>query len=197
MVGIICVCACFQFVTGNSVARVGSCSPPHWPEKHAKYRVFNVLLRPIFAPKMKTATPMRLGSKSSEGLAAIWTRKMELFFLDLTQSWLGKLTEFRWKPSFFFRKNRFNFRENLLFFFRRSPNSGRKNPFQILWKPFFLLEITWFWQKNASIWFKTDKNLSQVPLLLFQLPKKHPPFANSRLRAWLPVLIFSLKIALN
>ena len=38
---------------------------------------------------------MGLESRNCEGLAVIWTRKVEFFFLELTQSWLGKVTEFR------------------------------------------------------------------------------------------------------
>ena len=35
---------------------------------------------PIFAPKMKTALPTGMGSRSCEELPVIWTRKVEFFF---------------------------------------------------------------------------------------------------------------------
>ena len=77
---------------------------------------------------------MGLASRSCEGLAVIWTRKVEfVFFPDLTWSWSGKLTEFWWRP-----------------FFLRSPNFAGKTV-SILVKTlflFFMLEIIWFWQKN-------------------------------------------------
>ena len=40
---------------------------------------FFVLLKPIFALKMKTALPKRFGSRSCEGLAVVWTRIVEFF----------------------------------------------------------------------------------------------------------------------
>ena len=53
---------------------------------------------------MKTAAPTGMGSRSCEGLPVIWTRKVEFFFLERTQSWSGEVTEFWLKPfSFFFR----------------------------------------------------------------------------------------------
>ena len=72
-----------------SVARGGGGlqpPPPHWPNS-MQNTTFLVLLRPIFAPKMNTAPPMGLASGSCEGLAVIWTRKVELFFVDLNWSW--------------------------------------------------------------------------------------------------------------
>ena len=51
---------------------------------------------------------------------------------------------------------------------------------------FFLLRSPDFVQKNVSISFKTDGDLSQVRSLLFQTSKKAPlpPFAKSWLRDW-------------
>ena len=40
---------------------------------------FLVLLRLIFAPKMKTAHPTGFGSRRCEGVAVIWTRIVEIF----------------------------------------------------------------------------------------------------------------------
>ena len=87
--------------------------------------MFLVLLRPIFAPKMKTAPLTGLGSRSCEGLPVIWTRKVEFFFLERTQSWSGEVTEFWLRP----------------FFFRDHQNLAGKTVL-ILVKTFFFLEIT-------------------------------------------------------
>ena len=46
--------------------------------KSMQNNLFLVLLRPIFAKKMKTALPMGLASRNCEGVAVIWTRKVEL-----------------------------------------------------------------------------------------------------------------------
>ena len=116
---------------------------------------FLVLLRPIFAPKMKTAPPTGMGSRSCEGLLVIWTRKVEFFFLERTLSW-SEVTEF-WLRPFFWRspkfgwKNRFNFGEDL--FFWRSPDFDRK---------------------TASIWFKMVKIWVKFVYCCFQLSKKPP-----------------------
>ena len=40
---------------------------------------FLVLLRPIFAPKIKTAPPKGFGSRSCEKLAVVWTRIVDFF----------------------------------------------------------------------------------------------------------------------
>ena len=117
-----------------------------------------VLLRPIFAPKMKTAPPTGLGSRSCEGLAVM--KDLLLFGPDMwsflfsgahpklvrRSDWILVKTflSFFWRSPNLGRKNRFNFGEDL--FFRRSPGFDRK---------------------TASIWFKTDENLGQVRLLLF------------------------------
>ena len=57
---------------------------------------------------MKTASLTEMGSRSCEGLPVIWTRKVEYFFLERTQSW-SEVTEFWLRP-----------------FFWRSPDFGRK-----------------------------------------------------------------------
>ena len=50
---------------------------------------------------MKTASLTGMGSRSCEGLPVIWTRKVEFFFLERTQSWSGEVTEFWLRPFFF------------------------------------------------------------------------------------------------
>ena len=67
----------------SGVARGAGGSSPHWPKKYAKYP-FLVLLRPISARKLKLAPPMGLASRNCKGLCGISTRKLNLFFLDLT-----------------------------------------------------------------------------------------------------------------
>ena len=104
---------------------------------------FLVILRPIFAPKLKTAPPKGFGSQSCEGHAVIWTRIVEFFgsgahqksvktfffsffFLEITCFWLEKplefliLTfEFRWRPFFSF------FGDHLLFTEKLSQSNSR------------------------------------------------------------------------
>ena len=61
-----------------SVAR-GARAPP-LDLKSMQNSPFLVLLRPIFAPKMKTALPPSgFRSRSCEGLAVIWTSLVEFF----------------------------------------------------------------------------------------------------------------------
>ena len=68
----------FQYIYDvRSVARGGSSSPIGL--KSLQNSTFLVLLRPSFAPKIKTASAMGFGSRSSEGLAVIWTRIVEFF----------------------------------------------------------------------------------------------------------------------
>ena len=88
-----------------------------------------VLLRPIFAPKMKIAPlPMGYGSRSCEGLAVNWTSIVNFF---------GSGVHAKSAKTFFWR----------------SPNFDRK---------------------NASIYLKTNENLGQVRLRLFQTSKNAP-----------------------
>ena len=83
---------------------------------------FLVLLRPIFAPKIKTPPPTRLGSGSCEGLAIIWTRIME-FFCSEAHPKLVKT-----------------------FFGDHLISAGKTVWISV--KTLFFLEITRFWQKN-------------------------------------------------
>ena len=95
-------------------------------------RTFLVLLRPIFAQKMKTAPPRK--GFGDEGVAVIWAeeafeigRKIRLnfgkdhFFSEITCFWAEKPFEF--------------------------PISAEKSV-SISVKTFFFLEITCFWAKN-------------------------------------------------
>ena len=47
--------------------------------KSMQNSTFYVLLRPIFAPKIKIAPPTGFGSRSCEGIAVIWTRIVKVF----------------------------------------------------------------------------------------------------------------------
>ena len=83
--------------------------------KSMQNSTFFVLLRPIFAPKLKIAPPTGFGSRSCEGLAVIWTRIVEFFgsgaqpksvktfffLFEITWCWPEKPFEFRWRPFFF------------------------------------------------------------------------------------------------
>ena len=98
------------------------------------------LLRPIFAPKMKTAPPpngigeLKLWRACCyEGLVVIWTRHVEFFVF-----WSSpKVGQEKW----------LNFGKDLSFFFGDHLISAGKTVL-VLWRRFFL-EITWFWQKNS------------------------------------------------
>ena len=129
--------------------------------KSMQNTTFLVLLRPIFAPKMKTATPMGLGSRSCEGLPVIWTRNVEFFFSG-SHPKLVKKTDWISVKTFF------------LFFFGDHLISAGKTV-SILVKTFFFWRSPDFDRKTASIWFKTDENLGKVRFLLFPASKNPPP----------------------
>ena len=88
---------------------------------------FFVLLRPIFAPKMKTAPPKGFGSRSCEGFAVVWTRIEEFF---------GSGAQPRSVKTFFFRDHLFLARKTL-----GISDFGRKNPSNF-GKDLFFIEIT-------------------------------------------------------
>ena len=116
---------------------------------------FLVLFRPIFAPKMKTAPPP---PPDGIGKQKLWRTCR---YLDQ-----NKGVFFIWSSS--------KVGENLLFLFRRSPNFGRKTRLNF-GEDLFFGRSSEFDRKTAPIWFKTDENLGQVRLLLFQASKKAPP----------------------
>ena len=149
----------------SSVARGarGTRAPPI-ALKNKQNSAFLVLLRPIFAPKMKTAPPPKeFGSRSCEGLAVIWTRIVEFFgsgahpksmktfffLLDITCFWPEKPFEF-------------------LISARKSLWISVKTFFGGVWRP-----PNFYW-KIASIQFKTNENFGQVRLQLYQTSKKAP-----------------------
>ena len=123
---------------------------------------FLVLLRPIFAPKMKTTPQRDWVAEVCEGLAVIWTRKLEFF----------GLTEFWWRPFLLF----FVFRDHLISAGKTVSEEGEDL--------FFFGDHLISAGKTISTVVKTNKNLGQVRWLLFS-PLKNPPFAKSWLRAWL------------
>ena len=65
--------------TNSSVARGAGGLEPPIGLKSMQNTTFLVLLRPIFAPKMKIAPPKGIGEQSCEGLGGIWTRKLDFF----------------------------------------------------------------------------------------------------------------------
>ena len=118
---------------------------------------FLVLLRPIFAPKMKTAPQRDWRAKVVKDLLLL-----EFCFFSGAHPKLVRKSEWILVKSFFFSEiTRFR----------------PKKPFQFRWRPFFCFvrRSPDFDRKTASIWFKIDENLGQVPLLLFQASKKPHP----------------------
>ena len=87
-------------------------SSPHWPEKYAK-NTFLGAFEASFCSKNENSPPMGLASRICEGLAVIWTRKVEFFF---------------WTAPIVVQENSLNLGEDL-FFFWRSPNLDRKKRF--------------------------------------------------------------------
>ena len=100
---------------------------------------------------------MGLASRSCEGLAVIWTRKVDFFF---------------WASPEVGQENWLNFSEDLFFFNGDHLISAGKTV-SILMKIVFFFRSPDFDKKNAPIWFKTDENFGQVCLLLF--PASKPP----------------------
>ena len=141
---------------------------------------FLVLLRSIFAPKMKIAPPNGIGEQNCEGLAGIWTRKLDFF----SRLHLKLVRKTEWRSFFFF----------FFFFWDHLILAGKT--VSILVKTFFILEITYLIltekppQSDASlmkIWVK-------FVYCCFQLPKKPPPlceFLATRLKGGLDHLPLS------
>ena len=136
-----------QFIC-SSVARGKGGSSPTVGLKSMQNSTFLVLLRPIFAPHMRTVPPSKFESRSCEGLAVVWTRIVEFFGSGVHPK---PVKTFFLRSPVFRRKNPLNFGEDL--FFLRSPDFDRK---------------------TASICFKTNENLGQVRLQLHQTFKKAP-----------------------
>ena len=153
---------------------------------------FLVLLRPIFAEKMKTVPPpKKFGCWSREVVAVIRPEKPFNF-----RFWPKNPSQFRWRPFFFWRTPVFGLKDRLNF--RVRPKSSS----QFRWRPFFF-EITcfwaekplyfWFWPKYLCfVWFlikiliQEQWNFGQGCLQLSHSFKKAPPpFFKSWLRAWL------------
>ena len=123
---------------------------------------FLVLLRPIFAPKLKTPPRKRFGSRSCEGHAVIWTRIVEFFGSGAHPKSVK------------------------IFFFWRSLISARKS-LCISAKTFFFLGDHLFFTKQSP-----QSNLRLMKIWVkfvygcIKLQKKPPsPFAKSWQRAWI------------
>ena len=147
-----------------------------------------MLLRPIFAPKMKIAPLWDWRAEVVKDLLLLGLEKWN-FFSGPQLKLVGK-TDWIWVKTFF------SFGDNPIwtgktvsilvktFFFWRSSDFERKTA--SIWFKTYENLVKPPQSKTASIWFKTDENLDQVHLLLLPASKKPPPplFANSWLRAW-------------
>ena len=91
----------------SSVARGG-----HWPEKYAKSHVFGAF-EAEFCPIMKTAPPKGYGSRSCKGVAVLRTEEFLKFENSAEKSVLISVKTF----------------------FCRSPVFGRKEPFNLRFRP--------------------------------------------------------------
>ena len=138
----------------------GAWAPPPLGLKSIQNRTFLVLLRPIFAQKIKTAPP--------EGF---WVPKLWRSCRDSARRtvWI----------SDFGRKIRLNFVEDL--FFWRSPVFGRKNRLNFRFRPKkpsqFRINRLNLIQEQRKFW---SRSLAVVSLF-----QKSPPFSKSWLRACL------------
>ena len=120
-----------RILTCSCVARGGRAITYPTGLKRMQNNTFLVLLRPSFAPKMKTAPPTGLGSRKCKELAVIWTRKVE-FFVCGAHPKLVRRSDWILVKTFFFLG------DHLI--------SAGKNVSSLV--KTFLLEITWFWQKK-------------------------------------------------
>ena len=102
---------------------------------------------------------MGLASKSCEGLAVIWTEKMEFLF-SVPHLKLVRKTDWIWVKTFFF--------------FWRSPNFGRKNSF-IFGEDLFFGYHHIFTKKPPQSDSRLMKTWVKFVYCCFQLQKKPPP----------------------
>ena len=131
-------------------------------------RTFLVLLRPIFAEKLKTAT-QRIW------VVKLWSRCRELAW---TSVWI----------SDFGRRTRLNFGEDV-FFFLRSPVFGLKNHLNFRFWPKNPSQF----RINRVILIREQWKFGSRSLAVVSLFQKSPPsFFKSWLRAWLPQWTFWL-----
>ena len=149
-----------NIVLPSSVARGGS-KPPIGLKSMQK-----VLLRPIFAPNMKTAPPKKFGSRSCEGLAVVCTRIVE--FSRRAHPNSVKAFFFIWRSGVFGKKNPWNF------WFRL------EKPFEFQRRPFFWRSLV-FGKKNPwNFWFRPEKlsNCNEDLFFFFEItcfrPEKPP-----------------------
>ena len=146
----------------SSVARVGGrgARSPSIGLKSMQNSTFLVLLRPIFAPKMKTAPPKGIWEPKlwrtcrcldqNSGFFWFWSSPKvgeDLFFYgDHPISARKKPFEFRWRPFFFVGDH--------LHLAGKNPwisDFGREKPFEFRWRPFFF-EITCIIRPEKNPW---------------------------------------------
>ena len=147
----------------SSVAMGGGGSSLPIGLKSTQNRTFLVLLRSIFAQKMKTAPPKGFGSRSCGGGLADIRPKIRLNFGE---------NLFFWEITCFWTKKPFEF------WFRLG------NPSQFQWRPFFFWRSPVFKQKNClnlihGSWQFGSRSLTVVsafqksPLPLYEIPPPH------------------------
>ena len=171
--------------------------------KNMQNSTFLVLLRPIFAPKMKTSPPKRFGSRSCEGLAVVWTRIVEFFGSGAhpksVKTYFLEITRFRPEKTFEFLilaiKTLWISVKTFFFCFCLEITSIRpeKNPWISDFgrkKPFNFGEDLFFFGDHLILTEKPlESNLRLIKIWVkfvfgwIKLPKKPPPpFAKSLLR---------------
>ena len=119
-----------------------------------------MLLRPIFAPKLKTDPPNGIGEQKLWRTCCYLDQKSGFFVF-----WSSP-TEIWWRP-----------------FFWRSPNFGRKNRFNF-GEDLFLGGIPWFWQKDCFNLIQNWRKFGSSSFTVVSSFQKAPSFAKSWLRAW-------------
>ena len=122
---------------------------------------FFVLLRPIFAPKMKTAPPKGFGTRSCEALAVVWTRIVEICGSGAHAQ--SVMTFFFWKSHVFGQKNPLNFR------------FWPKKTFKFRRRPFFFRDYLRLTKKTPQSRLKLMKIWVKFVYGCIKLPKKLPP----------------------
>ena len=166
---------------------MGSLNPPIGL-KNVQNSTFLVLLRPISAPKMKTAPLKGFGSRSCEELAVVWTKIVDYFGSGAHSK--AVKTFFYWRSPAFGRK------KPLSFWFRP------EKPFEFRWRP-FVLEITYIRPgKNLEFRISAGKTLWISVKTFFSFSfgdhlflTEKPPQSNLRLKKiWVKFVFGCIKL---
>ena len=159
----ICFCLCLMNMRDWSMMDMRARAFPIGL-KSMQNSTFLVLLRPIFAPKIKTAPPTEFGSKSWEGFPVIWTR-IVVFFGSGAHPKSVKTFFLFWRSPDVGRQNSLNCGEDLFFFLWR----GGEHLILTEKPPQYNSRLMKIWVKFDYGWIKLQK-------------KPPPPFAKSWLR---------------